>query len=256
MTPEKKGLLHTVTRAMDLLNCFTYDNPEWTLTALSRKLGQPKSVVFRLLSTLKEGDFISQDPRTKRYRLGTAIYFLGAVAESQMVLRKQAYEVMRNLADLTMETVILSLLDNHGSVCIEMIESPHRVKVMAEIGRRLDLYAGAPHKTLLAYYPEEDLDLALPETLESYGPNSIVDHNLLISQLAEIRAQGFAISQEERSPGVGSVSAPVRDKTSRVIASLSLAIPLNRFTDERMPELIDQVREHAGQVSAKMGYRI
>ncbi len=255
MPPENKGLLLTVTKAMELLNCFTYEEAEWTLSGLSHKLNQPKSVVFRLLSTLKEGDYISQDPRTKKYRLGTAIYFLGAVAESQMVLRKQAYEIMRNLADLTRETVILSLLDNHGSVCIEMIESPHRVKVMAEIGRRLKLYSGAPHKTLLAYYPEDELELALPEKLEAIGPRSIVDRELLITQLAEIRNQGYAISQEERSPGVGSVSAPIRDKTQKVIASLSLAIPLNRFTEERIPQLVKLVKGHAADISIKMGYR-
>ncbi len=256
MEPQKKGVLLTVTRAMDLLNCFSYENPEWSLSDLSRKLKQPKSVVFRLLSTLKEGDFIEQNSRTKKYHLGIAIFHLGAVAESQMDLRKKAYGLMLSLAEATSETVLLTVLDHDSSVCVEKIDSTQRVKVMAEIGRRLELYAGAPHKMLLAYFSQEDLQRVLPKKLKAFGPNSIQDKKILKEQLALIRKRGYAISREERSPGIGSVSAPIRDRNSRVIASLSLAIPINRFTSDRIPQLIDLVQAHAEQLSKKLGYRL
>ncbi len=255
MAAVKKGVLLTVFRAMELLNCFSYENPEWSLSDLSRKLGQPKSVVFRLLSTLKEGDFIVQNPRTKKFQLGIAIFHLGAVAENQMDVRKQAYDIMLSLADATKETVLLSVLNHNSAVCVEKIDSPHRVQVMAEVGRRLELYAGAPHKILLAYFTPEDLEEALPEELETFGPNSITDREVLKAQLAVIRKQGYATSQEERSPGVGSVSAPIRDRNLQVIASLSLGIPLNRFTSDRIPQLIETVLAHAEQISRKLGYR-
>jgi IclR family transcriptional regulator, KDG regulon repressor len=255
LVAEKKGVLMTVSRAMDLLNCFSYEKPEWSLSDLSRELKQPKSVVSRLLTTLKEGDFVEQNSRTKKYQLGIAIFHLGAVMESHMDLRRQAYDPMLSLAEATSETVLLSILDHNSSVCVEKIDSPHTVKVMAEVGRRLELYAGAPHKMLLAYFSPEELEKVLPEKMVSYGPNAPKDVDTLKEQLELIRKRGYAISQEERSPGVGSISAPIRNKDSRVIASLSLAIPLNRFTSERIPDLIDDVRSHARQISLKIGWR-
>lgn len=255
MGSEKKGVLLTVSRAMDLLNCFSYEKPEWSLSELSRELKQPKSVVSRLLSTMKEGNFVEQSNRTKKYQLGIAIFHLGAVAESHMDLRRQAYDSMLSLAEATSETVLLSILHNNSSVCVEKIDSPHTVKVMAEVGRRLELYAGAPHKMLLAYYSHEELEKVLPEKLETYGPNAPKDKVSLKEQLELIRKRGYAISQEERSSGVGSISAPIRNKDSRVIASLSLAIPLNRFTSDRIPQLLDDVQSHARQISLKIGCR-
>lgn len=255
MVSEKKGILLTVTRAMDLLNCFSCEKPEWSLSELSRELKQPKSVVSRLLGTLKEGNFVEQSFRTKKYQLGIGIFHLGAVAESHMDLRRQAYDPMLSLAEATSETVLLSILNNDSSVCVEKIDSPHTVKVMAEVGRRLELYAGAPHKMLLAFYSQEELEKVLPEKLEVFGPNSPQDKKSLQEQLVLIRKRGYAISQEERSSGVGSISAPIRNKDGRVIASLSLAIPLNRFTSDRIPQLIDDVQSHARQISLKIGYR-
>jgi len=47
--------------------------------------------------------------------------------------------------------------------------------------------------------------------------------------LAEVRRRGWAASVAEREPGVASVSAPVRDRTGRVIAAISVSGPIERL---------------------------
>ncbi|HEX6970292.1 MAG TPA: IclR family transcriptional regulator C-terminal domain-containing protein, partial [Micromonosporaceae bacterium] len=47
--------------------------------------------------------------------------------------------------------------------------------------------------------------------------------------LAEVRKRGWAQSVAEREPGVASVSAPIRDRTGRVIAAISISGPIERL---------------------------
>ena len=47
--------------------------------------------------------------------------------------------------------------------------------------------------------------------------------------LAEVRRRGWAQSVAEREPGVASVSAPIRDRTGRVIAAISISVPIERL---------------------------
>jgi DNA-binding IclR family transcriptional regulator len=113
----------------------------------------------------------------------------------------------------------------------------------------------AAGKVLLAHLPREELDLALAGKLESFTPHTITDPVRLRNDLAAIRAQGYAIVQEELEEGLNAAAAPIYDHTARVTAAISVAGPAYRVTPERLPELVRQLVSTANQISEQLGHR-
>jgi len=111
-------------------------------------------------------------------------------------------------------------------------------------------------KLLLAYLPEdEQRELIAEMKLTKQGPNTITSKKALLSELDEIREEGFAVNDEELAPELHSIAAPVRNEAREVVAAVNLAastsISLSELVDALSPHLIST----ADRISARLGYR-
>lgn len=246
--------LKTLERALNILLRFDIDHPEWGVSELHRVVGVPKSVVARVLGVLEAHGLLKQDPITRKYRLGVRLFELGRLVVDQMDLRKTAIPVMNRLAQLTGETILLSIEDDYYQVCIESVSSRQNINVASRPGTRILLHAGASAKVLLAFMPpEERREYYDRFGLPRFTPYTTVDEGALEAQLEEIRQRGYAITFEERDLGTAGVSAPITDYTGRVIASLAIVGLKPRFTEERVPEFVRLVTETARAISSELG---
>lgn len=109
---------------------------------------------------------------------------------------------------------------------------------------------------LLASLPEAELDARIGGVeLVAMTPDSIVDPDVLRTALAEIRARGTAFEHRESNPDVSCVAAPVRDSAGRVVAALSISVPMIRWTEARETELAELALKGAGDLSVRLGHR-
>ena len=88
--------------------------------------------------------------------------------------------------------------------------------------------------------------------LKKLTPNTITEMPKLVEELKRIREQGFALDNEETFPGIRCVGAPIRDAGGRVIAALSVTVPMQRMGDERVRELWRLVTSTARVVSERV----
>ena len=82
------------------------------------------------------------------------------------------------------------------------------------------------------------------------------DRAELETVLREVRAQGWALTDEQLASGIRSVAAPVRDGSGRVVAAVNVTVhaaetPVERLRDEYLPMLLDT----AGRISADFALR-
>ena len=73
-------ILASVSKALDVLEAFSYEHPEMALGEIALKLKMGKSTVHKVLQTLLVRGFVTQNPSTRRYRLGLRNWQLGALA--------------------------------------------------------------------------------------------------------------------------------------------------------------------------------
>jgi DNA-binding IclR family transcriptional regulator len=252
MATEAEG--RSITRIADILNCFSVEEPVLTLTAVSQRLGLPKSTSHRLLGTLVGEGFLMRDVYGRGYRLGYQMLHWGMVAQSALDLRTEALPVMRSLSKAVDETAILTVRDGTRGLYLEIIQSTHPVRLAMQVGQQLLLHAGASSKVLLAFLPEAEREQILSSIeLLPLAPHTITDRTLLRAELAAIRQRGYATSFEETDLGAMGIAAPVYDHTGQAIAGMGIAAPLTRIPIERVPEVAPLIIDANLQLSARLG---
>ncbi len=246
--------LSSVRNAARLLKQFTSNERELGVTELAVRLGLAKSSVHRLLTTLQQERLVEQDPDSGRYRLGLAIFELGAAASSPTDLHQAVLLPMSVLRVRTGETVQMAVLDGREVVYIERLESPNTLRLFLEVGARNHAHCTGSGKCLLAFLDDERLEEILAGwELPAKTDATIVDPVELRRELRRIRSLGYAINAHESEPGVVSVAGPIRDGTGRVVASISVAGPAPRM-DPRMDDVTRLVLEAAAMASKRLSW--
>lgn len=248
--------LASVRNAARLLKEFSRHDRELGVSELARRLGLATSTVHRLLATLAAERLLERGRTPGRYRLGLAVFDLGAAVGPNLDLHEAAMPVMATLRATTGETVQLAVLDGLESVYIDRLESPHTVRIFSRVGTRLPAPTTSTGKVLLAALPDAELDARLAGWRPLRAtPHTIVDVRVLRARLREVAERGWAENREESRVGVVSIGAPVHDAGGSVIAALSVAAPTDRAAPAVLARVRAAVLESAAVVSRRLGGR-
>lgn len=228
---DSKLTVRAVERALDILSAFT-DETELSLTEIAARTKLHKSTVHRLLASLEGKDFVTRNAETEKYRLGFRIWELAANLSQSDDPAILLQPEMERLRDSLGETISLYVRDGGERIRIQAVQSNQAIRRVAPIGARLPLNVGASSKVLIAFADGGAQDEVL-DSLEWSGP---AEKDLFVKQLAEIRRLGYATSVEEREPGAAAVSAPIFNRSHKLVAALAVSGPSNRLTLEKMKE--------------------
>lgn len=243
-------MMKSFERMFAILSMFSMDRTSLSISEIEKELGYPKSTIFRILNSLIKGDFIEQDPDTHRYLIGMQFFRLGSIFQSQLDLRNVSLPVMKQLSKDSLETIELNIIDETNRFCIEKIDSPLAVRNFVQVGDRHSLHLGASGKTLLAFVDQEKQDELLSRLSEKYDINTIE----LRKDLQETKEKGYAFTRGERVIGSFAVSAPILDGEGTLMATLTLAGPIQRLSEEREGKLVQLLTASAKKISERFGY--
>ena len=213
------------------------------------------STVHRLLATLAAERLLERGP-PGGYRLGLALYDLGAIVAPHLDLHEAALPVMAALRHTTGETVQLAVLDGLESVYIDRLESPHTVRIFARVGTRLPAATTSTGKALLAALPARRARPPARATGRPvrHTPFTIMDERHAAGPAAaRSPSRGWAENREESRVGVVSVGAPVRGADGVVIAALSVAAPTDRAGPARAAPHPRGRAGRGGVISRRLG---
>ena len=128
--------LSSVATAIALMKSFSAEEVELGVSELSRKLGVAKSTVHRLAQTLVADGMLEQNTENEKYRLGIALFGLGALVRRRMNLSSEARQDLFKLRQATGETVQLAILDGADIMFVYNLESTQAIRVNSDIGVR------------------------------------------------------------------------------------------------------------------------
>jgi IclR family acetate operon transcriptional repressor len=247
-----------VRNAARLLKEFSPRDSELGVSELARRLGLGVSTVHRLLTALTEERLLDRGEVAGRYRLGLALYAIGASVVPRTNLHEAALPVMNELRHRTGETVHIAVLDGVEVVFVDRLEGVDTAGVFVGLGNRLPAHRTSTGKVLLAALPAEarhsllrSMRWTTPE--EPSTACTILDPDELNAQLEKVAARGWAQNLQESRAGIASLGAPVRGGDGEVVAALSVAWPVGLRPPERVRQYKALVIEAATMVSARMG---
>lgn len=251
---ESAKQIESVDKALGILGCFSVNTPELSLKQLSEKTGLYKSRILRLCGTLMAHGFLIRLEERSAYRLGPKLLMLGKIYERSNSLISIARPILRELALITGESAKLFVIQGTKRICLARERGPYPLSYHVEEGESFELYAGAGGKVLMAYSSKEFCDLVLGENvLQRLTSTTIVERSRLEAEFQAIRERGYAASNGEVFPEVAGLAAPVFDHGNDICAALNISGSAQRFTEDRRPELLDNLLTSARKLSQLLG---
>lgn len=225
------------------------------VTELGKRLDVDKSTAYRLVATLEDRGYVIQDPETAKYRLGLKIVELGGIILDKIEIRREAAPFLKELVRETNEAVHLAVLMDDEVVYIDQERSPAVITVNTGVGRRALVHCTATGKVLTAFLPDERLERIIKHKgLPRFTPRTITSPEALRIHLAGVRDQGYAVDDEELTPGVRCVAVPVRNHRGKIVATIGISGPSSRISLEQIPHLAGIARRVGDKISGKLGW--
>jgi len=247
--------LPAVDRAISLFELLADFQQGLTLSEMSRKLAIPKSTTHYLIHTLATRGYVQQCADARHYMLGLRFADIASASLAQLKLRKTVVPCLREMATRLQLTATATVQRGAEAVIIAKVDCFQDPGGGTWIGRHIDLHCTAQGKALISALSDEKLDkLFEGRELAKFTPRTISSPSALKAHLAMVRANGFALNDEEQVPGVRAIAVPVTDSIGSVIASVSVRGSTSQIPSQRVPllarEMISLARFHAQSICA------
>ncbi len=245
----------TLANAIQLMDCFSKDEPYLGVREAARLTGISSSTTGRVLASLKELGLLVQDMETRQYALAGKVLAWAEVYTATVDVRRVALPFIYDLQRFTGETISLYILEGMERVCVERLESEQNVRMVARVGRYLPLHAGSAGKLFLAYMSEEQRELVFEnEKRKVFTPMTITDPDKLREECAMILQRGYALSHGEWTADASGVAAPIFNQRGQMVAALTISGPTQRFTPDKVDKFSNNCIRTGLQISRLLGY--
>jgi DNA-binding IclR family transcriptional regulator len=239
----------TLSSAADVLRCLSADRPHLTVTAAAELLGVPKSTASRLLRAMQEAGFLETVGGSKKYRPGLLLYEAGRLYRDSSSLIERAATVVARISGTTGHTGYVSKREGRDIVAVTDHPGTNALRVSSSIGRRLEAFASATGRTLLARMSDEDVRKLHSGPLTPPSPTAPQSIDELLARLATVRRQGFAESHDESNRGVGAIAVAVGDPEHGEAVSLCIVYPASMIAPPERQSIIDALRAGAAEIA-------
>ncbi|WP_430245464.1 IclR family transcriptional regulator [Neorhizobium sp. DAR64861/K0K2] len=225
-----------------------------TVSAIASEIDQPASGVHRTLQELARLGYVRQAQAQGDYALTIKLPAMGVGFLSRAGITDVAQPVLDELAAHSGELIRLSVIDGDRLTWVAVAQGATRglrYDPGQEQGVVVHLASSAGGKAWLSSMSDEEaLSLVSGQGLlrqaEGTGPNAPRSLTLLLEQLAEARALGYATAVDSYIAGMAAMAVPVRyHGHGQVLGCLSIAGPAVRMTAERMAVLAPRLQAAA-----------
>ena len=241
--------VEALARGLDVLTCFDAQHPTMSLSEVAVAAGLARPTARRLLLTLVELGYVRVSG--SGYALTPKVMDLGIAYTSSLGLWDLARPHLEALVSRTRESSSMAQLYGADIVYVARVSVPKIIALRVDIGTRFPAELTSQGKVLLSALSEELVAEALAQPTRSGLPPRPSDPGALSSELVRVRAQGWALADEELAPGVRSVAAPVRDATGTVRAAMNVTVhAAETSTETLLRDHLPLLLQAAGRVSA------
>jgi len=245
------NFMTSLARGLIVIQAFTQQSPQMTISQLSIKTGLSRAAVRRCLYTLTKLGFAGAEDGS-RYSLRPRMLTLSHTYTTSNTLAAAAQPILERMSAALRESFSVATLDGEDIVYIARTQVNRVMAVDLHIGSRLPAYCTSMGRILLAYLPAEQLEQYLAKVnLIPHTTRTITSVEKLRLALRNIRRNGYAICDQEYEVGLRSIAVPVYSSTGRVVATLNLSGNAPRLSVlEMQSRFLAPLRNAASELSA------
>ncbi|MFN0172818.1 MAG: IclR family transcriptional regulator [Bryobacteraceae bacterium] len=244
----------SVERAFSILEALDASRLGMNVSAISRKLGIPKSTAHVIIGTSVNLGYVVREPNNKTFGLSLKVYALGRENMRSLHLPEVSLAPMKWLAAKAGLTVQLAMLEKNQAIYVQKVDGPGLILFDTFIGKRTTLHCTAVGKVLLAHAPEPiQREFLAKASFARHTRNTITSAAALRGAIEKIRRQGFAVDDQEEELGIRCLAVPVVNPSGAFVAALGLTGTVDQVEAANIPKLVATARRAASRIYAAPG---
>ncbi|MGC5224986.1 IclR family transcriptional regulator [Micromonospora sp. DT81.3] len=228
---------------------------EATAQTLAARTDEPVSSTYRLLSSLREIGWVDPAPRRGYFRLGVRLVRIGSLLEDQVNVRDACKPALEELRRRTNATAFLCFLRSDTAVCVERLDGRDVHSLAMRLGDSLPLFRGAAPLAILAFVAESEREAILARLSDRRRNGEAIPSDASLREaIASTRSRGYSLSDEDVTPGIGAIGAPVFNHRGELEGAISVSGLRNQILSGQLP-VPQLTMQAADDASRALGYR-
>jgi IclR family transcriptional regulator, pca regulon regulatory protein len=250
--PREAHFVQSLERGLAVIRAFDAEHPELTLSEVARACDLTRAAARRFLLTLVDLGYVRTDGRL--FALSPRVLELGYAYLSSLSLPEVAEPHLESLVAEVRESSSVCVLDGDDVVYVARVPTSRIMTVAISVGTRFPAYATSMGRVLLAGLPDEELDKYLGRVeLTPFTACTVTSAKALHDEVLTVRAQGYALVDQELEEGLRSLAAPIRDRAGRVVAAMNISVHASRNSvDSMRRDLLPRLLAAAAKINADL----
>lgn len=252
-------VISSVVKALRTLKQFNWKNKEMTLKELSTKANINMSGMLRILTSLESEGFVKYEEESRKYRLGVQIFNLGNTAFGFLDIKRICAPYLKRAAQESQLMLHLAVIEDDNIVCIDKVwpnEHLDMIALVSYVGGNIPLHCTGVGKVLAAYASEKQLQALVNNCdFAPHSENTCTNKDVFISNLPQIRQQGYAFNDCENEPYLRCLTRPVFNTEGKCIAAVSLSGLKEVMTDEKLGFYNEISKRIMRELSKEFGFQ-
>jgi DNA-binding IclR family transcriptional regulator len=224
-----------------------------SMATIGEAMGLKQPTVHRIVTALERHGLVDRERETKRYRLGLALFAMGAAAADGTGLRQIARPALMRLAAITGDSVFLMARAGFNTVCVDRQQGTYVIdSLTGHIGGQIPMGVGPASQAILAFLPNSEADVILTTNAPLYKPFAALTIQSIKDNLARIRSDGYALDEGDLVAGISAIAIPILPPGRDAIAAIAINLTSARLSEKRIPELFTLLKKEVGEIEAQL----
>jgi DNA-binding IclR family transcriptional regulator len=249
------GIL-AVTLTFSIIETLARSRSALGVTELAHVVDATKSRIHRHLVTLSHAGYVTQDPRTEKYSIGSGMVALAQAIATSVDIVAIARPALTKLRDDFGHTTLIAKCEGDQVRVLDVALGTSDYAIIQRAGNFLPpntLHCSALGKIALAFGPPELLQDVLSRRLVKITPCTITDRRALIAEIDRVRSRGWACVPDERMMGFNAIAVPIMDAQANLAAMIGVIGATRILSAKPSPELVAGIRRAGASISAASG---
>ncbi len=243
----QRDIMGGLAKGLASIETFTADRPRQTISQVAQASGLDRATARRCLLTLAHEGYAEWDG--KFFTLTPRVLRLGTACLATMPLPQIVQPHLDRLSAEIGESTSVSILDGTDIVYVARAAQRKVMSIALMPGSRLPAYCTSMGRVLLAALPE-DQARALIEAgpLPSRTPRTLTNPKAVMAEIAAVRAQGFAVIDQEVETNLQSLALPLVNSRGKTVAALNVGVAGNGPTKDLVDRFLHLMRKVQGEL--------
>jgi DNA-binding IclR family transcriptional regulator len=245
--------IKVVDRTLQILQHMADHGVPLGVTEIGENLEIPSATVYRILSTLVDHDYVTQDPETQSYLLGPGILRLSSKVQIKPGLTIIVRPYLERLAFETEEMANLGILRSRNVLIVASATGRLDSKLALRLEPTAELHCSSLGKALLADMTKQEISALLgPEPFPRHTQNTKTTLEELVFETETIRSSKLSVDDEETEEGLMCFGSPIRDWRGIIVAAVSVSAPAARLDGQRSDYVGKLVMKAASEITERL----